>query len=354
MLVAGGAFGSGAADTAVTEIFSPSTGTWKTVAPLAHARHNATATVLQDGRVLVLGGNDDTTVFSSAELFDPATDTWSAAANMPTPRLWHTATLLQDGRVLVAGGKSSSGGLATADIYDPATNTWSSASPMSTIRFLHTATLLKDGRVLVTGGANDELGGQASATTEIYDPASNTWTPGPPMANARYEHTATLLTDGSVLVAGGYGGNGTAERYDPLSNTWSSAGAIPGGPRREQVAVRLDDGRVLIAGGADEGFTRLSSAATYDPNTNSWLAEPAMASARYGATGTLLPDGRVLVAGGLNGSVYVNTAELYVPAGWTPPPPTDTTPPTITVPANITVDAQTSRRCAGQLHGDRV
>jgi N-acetylneuraminic acid mutarotase len=113
---------------------------------------------------------------------------------------WHTATLLPSGKVLVAGGNSGVA-TATAEIYDPATNAWSAAASMSIARFAHAATLLQSGQVLVTGGAQD--GSTISASAEVYDPLANTWTSVAAMANPHAFHTASLLNNGSVLICGG-------------------------------------------------------------------------------------------------------------------------------------------------------
>src|SRR5919202_4341615 len=130
---------------------------WSGVDPVVTGRYNHTATLLQDGRVLVTGGNDNAPV-AGARLYDPATGTWSNAAAMHVGRSGQAAALLRDGRVLVAGGvapadvPSGSEYTATAEIYDPATDSWASAGSMSTVRFEPTMTVLDDGRVLVAGG----------------------------------------------------------------------------------------------------------------------------------------------------------------------------------------------------------
>ena len=153
---------------------------------------------------------------------------WSPAPSLSTARAAHTATLLANGKVLVAGGGTGPFAATTsAELYDPASNTWSPAGEMSFARASHTATLLADGRVLVTGGVTSR---PAIASAELYDPVSNTWSSAGSLATARYDHTATSLRDGRVLVAGGNGGFfgsgsvASTELYDPASNSWSSAG----------------------------------------------------------------------------------------------------------------------------------
>jgi len=151
------------------------------------------------------------------ELYDPASGTWSTAASMPTGRYNHTATLLNNGKVLFVGGYITGNGsvsTAVAEVYDPASNTWSAAAPMASARGAHTATLLPSGKVLVAGGYN---GGNYLASAELYDPASGTWSAAAPMASVRAEHTATLLNNGQVLVLGGSNGSplSSAALYTP-------------------------------------------------------------------------------------------------------------------------------------------
>src|SRR5689334_11861267 len=131
-----------------------------------------------------------------ALLADPA---WKPTGKLSTSRQGHTATRLQDGRVLIVGGSGEEPALASAEVYDPSSNRWAKAASMSTPRLGHTATMLPDGRVLVVGGSGQ---GQALASAEVYDPSSESWAPAAAMSTPRERHTATLLPDGRVLVAG--------------------------------------------------------------------------------------------------------------------------------------------------------
>jgi uncharacterized repeat protein (TIGR01451 family) len=303
VLVAGGkaffsAFSAANSVTAEAEIYDPVSNSWATAGPLATPRTKHTATGLRDGRVLVTGGWNTSTVFDTAEVYDLAINGWSPAGTMGTARRDHAAILLPDsgGRVLVVGGTSSNSGsptpLPTAEIYDPATNSWTPVQPMNFARRLHTATLLQDGRVLVVGGG----GGSES---EVYDPVTNNWTlTGSSVLSDSLEHTATLLADGRVLVAGGQFGNtrSSAEVYDPVTNNWSSAGSMSF-PRVEHTATRLLDGSVLVTGGNNISAF-LASVNLYDPATNSWFYEDTMRVDRALHTATLLQDGRLLIVGG--------------------------------------------------------
>ena len=138
-------------------------------------------------------------------------------------RYRHTATLLADGRVLLAGGRGNAYGenpLSSAELYDPASSTWTAVGRLNWSRESHTATLLRNGKVLVAGGIGDCRG---HSSAELFDPTDGTWTPTGYMSNERWHHTATLLPDGKVLVAGG-GYDASSELYDPATGEWTATG----------------------------------------------------------------------------------------------------------------------------------
>ncbi|WP_437991409.1 Kelch repeat-containing protein [Sorangium sp. So ce145] len=209
---------------------------WVATGRMTTPRAEHTATLLDDGRVLIAGGflgldegmicdpKYSTMPLGSAEIYDPATGAFLAAAPMAAVRGAHTATRLADGRVLVIGGEAGGPGV---EIYAPALDAWLPASSPSMSRASHTATLLDDGRVLLAGG---RAGSAATESTEIYDPATDTWAPGPPMLGVRAGHQATRLLDGRVLVTGGTFGPaaGAVEIFDPVTATWSAAAPLDG------------------------------------------------------------------------------------------------------------------------------
>jgi RHS repeat-associated protein len=310
---------------------------WTTTADMVKKRNGHTATVLPTGRVLVAGGTDGATVFSSAELYDRTTGTWSSTGSMTGARKYQSAVLLNtssntttSGKVLIAGGANSSSALSTAQLYSPSTGQWISAGTMNASRYQHTATLLSNGRVLVAGGVS---GSTVLNTAAVYNPSSGsgTWAGVSSMAVSRRWHTATLLSttnatlNNKVLVVGGNSGSNSltsVQLFDGTSS-WSTLTSLSSS-RQEHSATRLTDGRLLVAGGKS-GSTTLNSALLFNPATGSgsWASAGTMTSRRHGQSDSLLPtsvvtNGQVLLAGGWDGNITVSSAELFTaPATWT-------------------------------------
>ena len=192
-----------------TEIFNPETGEWQQAATMDQPLFGQAAVLLSDGRVLVVGGTllIDATQTTRAEIYDPAKDTWTPTEDMVVERGRPNAVLLSDGRVLVTGDRSLDFRAVTgkAETYDPDAGTWSSTEDMSKASIGHTLTLLPDGRVLAAGGVHPtNIHYGVYSTTEIFDPVTNSWSPGPELSEPRIHHSATLLPDGRVLLIGGF------------------------------------------------------------------------------------------------------------------------------------------------------
>ncbi|HEX2699326.1 MAG TPA: kelch repeat-containing protein [Acidimicrobiales bacterium] len=326
------------------------------------------------GQVLVVGGRGrhDDPGLASAELYDPVEGLWKGVGSLQTGRMSHTATLLDDGRVLVVGGvpieQRRSEPMSSAEIYDPATRSWTAVSSLDSCagrptscraRANHTATLLADGRVLVVGGTGDGAGASLKplASAQVYDPRLDEWSPVESLTTNRFSHTATMLDTppcaphcGWVLVAGGIASSDdsvfgearpvyvqTAELFDPASGHWASAPLTVA--RGGHTATALSDGTVLVAG-ADPTFPSAAAstpgvptdtAELFDPTVGSWRSATPMTQERGIHTATLLDGlkcrgpappatwcGTVLVVGGAaaggNGPPALASAERYVPS----------------------------------------
>jgi len=338
VLVAGGTDGSSALSS--TELYDPTDGSWKLLAVgLYTARYCHTATLLTNGTVLVTGGRDsDNNSIPDCQLFDPAVGYWRTfrGNNLITPRYSHTATLLPDGRVLVAGGVNTTNGtLSSAELFIPngTGGSWSQAADMGSARYDHTATLLPNGTVLVAGGF---VPGYALGSSILYAPDSGggAWTSTGSLNVERGASTATLLPNGEVLVTGGLywdwtigGSISSAEVYDSATGIWTTTNSM-NYARTEHTATLLDNGQVLVAGGYIVeilvGSSPQSGVELYDPATPTWGMTGAggMGVARDGHTATLLPDGTVLAAGGMNSSGANSYVELYhMDQDWWDPSP---------------------------------
>ena len=333
---------------ATAEIFDPATETFSTTGPLIQARRDATATLLADGRVLIAGGfrsaptadggEELGEILGSAEIFDPGTNTFSSVGAMMSTRGFHSATLLQDGTVLLAGGIGrggepptgpGSGPLDSVESYDPTTQTFRSiGNPMHAGRYQPTAMLLSDGRVLIVGDEG------SLPLADVFDPTNEGFTAIAATDAGASASSAGILPDGRVLLIGeGLRTDGTRilspswQVFDPTTDTFT---VLASGGEFGDVAVPLRDGRILVMGAPPPGLGLPvePTSQVFDPATGSIVNVGPMNNLREsGQTATLLADGRVLVAGGRLGNpqdigsttnppytyIALRSAELFEP-----------------------------------------
>lgn len=304
-------------NTGVAELYDPATGQWSATGNPSGPRANHIAVRLRNGKALIASGNGApfSALLNTAEIYNPDTGTWGPAGNLNVARQSPRATLLTDGRVLVIGGVAPAGFTNTAEVYDPATNTWTPTNPMNSARVLHTVTLLPNGKVLAAGGTAAAFNPILQGSAEIYDPATNAWTPTGELTTPRMTHSAVLLANGKALISGGATGSNSpivnnAELYDPATGQWSPTGGMTT-PRVTHSLTVFPNGKVLAVGGASANTGGLlRSSELYDPATGDWTTSAELNAGRQNHTATLLSNGKLLVAGG-SGAGQLASAELY-------------------------------------------
>jgi hypothetical protein len=323
---------------ASAELYDPGSRRFIATGSMTAPRQGHTITMLRDGRVLITGGARNLgfrSELSSAEIYDPSSGAFSATGSMSTPREGHTATLLRDGRVLVVGGSANGvRALDSAEIYDPSSGTFRPTGRLNQPRVAHVATLLHSGKVLVAGGGRGGMpGGYISYdTAELYDPGSGRFARmHAHMISDRVGAASVLLNDSRVLIVGGKSGRvvtsrhpnldsltplGSAELYDPESSSFVRAGDMSA-PHFLPTATLLDNGQVLVVGGwTMQGFlvVGMRDADVYQPETNRFTRVGPTNVPRLENTATLLTDGEVLIAGGIDGKSFITASvEFYSP-----------------------------------------
>lgn len=333
------------------ETYNPKTNFWDLAPPPGFSyddhRYGHTVTLLPNNDKLIVGGRSCVAPVCATQVAVPLADmgiqllyaekNYAALSSLAAQkRTLHTSTLLPNGDILIAGGKSSGGLLRHAELFTPGADIFSPINgEMGQVRAQHSATLLPNGRVLIAGGSTTNATSTASTnTTEIYYPDTKRFIPTSPMTDARANHSAIMLPDGRVFVAGGRGGAsnvtlGTAEIFISTQSRWMSAATMIASCRRAiHATVQLKNGKIMLIGGINASGP-LTSSALYDPVANTWdcATVTALPIPLFSHTATLLFDGRVLVTGGNNGIGEVNRSYIYDPGAgaggtWTATDPT--------------------------------
>lgn len=279
------------------------------------------AVTLGNGKVLVFGNWADTNV---TDIYDPTTNSFTRVGNMIRGRRLFSAVRLQDGRVLAIGGRYFNGstdvGLASTEIFDPATETWTSTGSMSVAREGFFAGLLPDGKVFVAGGRRLSPAGYLSSA-EIYDPVTGQFTTVASMPQERSDLIGAVLSSGKVFVAGGYNSTNSYMKsaliYDPAQNSWTAPASQMNSVHHVGVALLMTDGRVMVAGGWSPSVG-VATIEIFNPATNTFAAAadlPSMGTGRGSHTGHVLDNGKVAIFGGSSGTGQLySTVTLYDPA----------------------------------------
>lgn len=323
VLVTGGWTGSALSSTA--ELYDPSNGTWTyTQFPMNQPRAGHVATKLADGRVLIAAG---TVNFRDAEVFDPVTETFTPTGSLVTDHRQNAfGFLLDDGRVYLTAGTQGYFGSETPEIYTPSSGTWQTAPVVTIGVSTYAAAKLTNGAVLMTGGY-DGYNTNAYNTVRLFDPGSNSVVSLTGMFVPRLAHTTTILADGRALIVGGSDASRTVATTEILDVTAGPSGVVTIGAslneqRRAHTASLLNDGGVLVTGGyrARHGGPLeaiLTSAELRNPTTGVWTIAGQMSVSRNAHTATVLGNGSVLITGGYTGSSgqqVLQSAEIYTPS----------------------------------------
>ena len=315
---------------ATCEIYDPATATWSLTGDLNVARAYACLIKLPSGHVLSISGSTHTPDGGPSDVveeYDPALGTWTIVGHLNMQRMVPTANMLANGKILIVGGYNGSSTLATCELYDPATNTSVMTGSTSANRYEHQSTMLNDGRVLINGGRDGGAGSNYFNGTEIYDPATGTWTVVSSMAQSRMEAITTTFSDGAVLAAGGRNSPSSSapgsEIFDVNTLSWSNTD-----PLKEPVTwmgcIPFPDDRYMVTGGIITGswvdLLGLDNVTTpkcewYDRTNRRWYFAPELNLSRcrhkamylHQEGNSNLPKDFLLVAGGQTGSATVDS-----------------------------------------------
>jgi N-acetylneuraminic acid mutarotase len=320
VLISGGAFNS---SNDPSEIYNSNTGQFTSTGSMMKPRGNHTAHILENGNVMIIGGNDNNATFAQTEVYLPSSNTFEnkllfAAITVTNPaRYAHSATTLNNGKILVVGGFEGGTSLKSAFLYDPSTDTAANTGEMALSRSNHTATILPNGNVIIIGGFNSTTN-KSTNTAELYNTETGTFSQISPMNFARFGHASTLLDNEKILISGGFDSTDMVSHFEIYN---ISAGqfttSIPmSQPRYTHSATILKDGRVLLAGGlghnTSKNFIYLNSAEIFNPTLNISNRTQNLNTFRANHSAISLQNGSILITGGKGTNDQIlNSAELY-------------------------------------------
>jgi hypothetical protein len=313
VLVTGGCAGQCDVTLDDVQVFDPETVRFESLPGMAVARSSHASVAIGDGRVLVLGGWNGSEVTASVELFDEASGRLSPIAEMTQARASPRAVPLADGRVLVTGGhRAGMAPLDNAEIFDPATGRFSAIARMASPRLAHTAVALADGRVLIAGGMRVRQG-EVLRSAEIFDPATASFEPTGDMGFPRHKHAAVRLPDGRVLIIGGSDSSSRDDRYRSTELYDPATGRFSPGPDMSSQRYKLPDGAVLLSSGDVLVAAGAAQVERFDSSAESFVVLPGeLEGASQFATATLLKSGDVLVLGGYGERIQTSAAAWLV------------------------------------------
>jgi N-acetylneuraminic acid mutarotase len=327
------------------------------------ARADLAAATGADGRIYAIGGIDGSShALDTVEVYTASSNTWSTVAPMPTARVGLAAASGPDGRIYAIGGFGISGPLNTVEAYTPSTNTWNTVAPMPTARGFLAATTGPDGRIYALGGMNFSASGGILDTVEAYTLSTNTWSTVAPMPTARHRLAAATGPDGRIYAIGGFDINGplnTVEAYAPSTNAWSTA--RPMMTARGGLAVPASSGGGIYAIGGNNyiganGDSFLNTVEAYIPSTDTWTTVAPMPAARTELGAVTGPDGRIYAIGGDSGGPELDTVEAYTPAPVRTGTPTVgvNSPTATTIPVSLTVHFKLGKKSVRPGQQQRV
>lgn len=298
-------------------------GYFKLLPMTVEPRAGHTATLLNDGRVLITGGGAKHGILKSAEVYNPKTNKFTKTGDMTTPRVGHAAVLLKDGRVLITGGeiqgKHTLEDLKAAEFYDPKTEKFAKINDSNHPWFFHKMILLNDGKVLLCSNVTNQ---PINSKFEIYNPKTNKFKEMPSCLTRICPVNATLLNNRTILLSNGYsmfnkiGYN--PQIFDPKTEKFKYTGKM-NFYRLFSTSTLLTNGNVVVIGGTSVGFQQWykGESEIYNPSTGIFHKAARIIPWRYWHSSILLPNGKVLIVGGYTGQDEtlrkIKNADLYDP-----------------------------------------